>query len=165
MTLQKILDWHLHHYPLLQADDIYKLVYQGVFGPAHLITDHQAVATKIQEEITSVKLFSAPAEVEPVDPEGLLIRVNLAYLTNSWQRQKLLSLALLETCRTFPPKPELFPLRIKAAIEWCRYHLPNQLRRLKTLSDSLPVQTHHSEIYLRNYHPAYRVILSRLWQF
>ncbi|MGQ9708842.1 MAG: hypothetical protein ACUVUR_08245, partial [bacterium] len=143
----------------------YKLIYQGVFGPAHLVNEPRAAAIKIKEESARVRSLSVPEVIEPVDPEGLLIRVNLAPLTNSPRHQKLLVQALIETCRTFSPKPELLPLRIKEAINWSYHHLPAQTECLETLAASLPVQTHHSEIYIRNYHPAYRVILSCLYQF
>ena len=35
----KVLDKHLRMYPLMQEEDIYKLVHQSFFGPAHYIND------------------------------------------------------------------------------------------------------------------------------
>ncbi|MEO0068082.1 MAG: hypothetical protein ABIK23_02990 [candidate division WOR-3 bacterium] len=164
MTLNEILNWHLSHYPLLQAEDIYKLLYQSVYGPGHLLTLPGEIKERLEQEIARVRFNSRVPETEPLDPEGLLIRVNLAPIAHSQEKQRLLLEALIQTCRTFLPKPELLPARIGIALNWCQEHMPIQVERLNPLLQNQPSPPQHSEVYLKNYCPAYRVILSRLWQ-
>lgn len=164
MTLNEILNWHLSYYPLLQAEDIYKLLYQGVFGPGHLSILPGEMKEKLEQEIAAASSIYQVPEIEPLEPEGLLIRVNLAAIATHKEKQQALLYALLETCKTFFPKPELFPSRIEIALNWCQQYMPNQLEQLKLLVQKQPSPPRHSEVYIKNYHPAYRVILSRFWQ-
>ncbi len=164
MTLSEILNWHLSHYPLLQAADIYKLLYQGVYGPGHLLTIEGEIEDKLQQEIKTTRFRSQVPEIEPLDPEGLLIRVNLTAIADSQEKQRLLLQALLETCKNFSPIPVLLPSRIEAALNWCQKYLPTQVDHLKLLAQALPSPPSHSDIYLKKYHPAYRVVCYRLWQ-
>lgn len=164
MTLNEILNWHLSHYPLLQAEDIYKLLYQSVYGPGHLLTLLGEIKERLECEIAGLKFDPQVPEIEPLDPEGLLIRINLAPIAHSQEKQRLLLEALIQTCHTFSPKPELLPARIGIALNWCQEYMPNQVEQLKLLVQNQPSPPRHSEVYLKNYNPSYRVILSRLWQ-
>ncbi len=161
MELAEILSWHLNHYPLLQAEDIYKLIFQGVWGPGHIISDLEQARQRLFQEIKAASLSEpAPEAIEPVDPAGLLIRVNLALLQGSLKRGELLFQALVRTTREFIPQPANFPLHLDLARKWTARHLPEQAERLTQINDPLP---RHSAIYLKTYRPAYRVILARLW--
>jgi len=37
-ALARLLDAHLSRYPLMQPEDVYKLLSQGILGPEHLIS-------------------------------------------------------------------------------------------------------------------------------
>jgi hypothetical protein len=164
MELNEILDWHLRHYPLLQADDIYKLIYQGVFGPGHLGTEIDVLRRQLNEELRQRSGCFAVEELEPVDPEGLLVRVNLGAVVGSPVRQERLIMALVRTGRDFVPEPELLGPRVASAVNWCQKNLPGQASALaRRIRDKWGVPV-HSEIYRRVYQPAYRVIFAHLWQ-
>ncbi|MEO0071365.1 MAG: hypothetical protein ABIK39_04705 [candidate division WOR-3 bacterium] len=183
MELKEILTWHFTRYPLLQAEDIIKLIYQGVFGPGHLVNKRESfreVEERLKNEFARLtppsavscrpesgarfgRLLAGSEETEPVDPDGLLVRVNLAPIANSQTHQVLLQKALKETIKTFTPNPSLFLPRIELAQEWCERYLPSQKERLKLLEENLNFPPSHSEIYLQTYRPAYRVVLFRLW--
>ncbi len=164
MELSEILDWHFSHYPLLQAEDIIKLIYQGVFGPGHLHPTTAELTQALLREIEQCAKYNKnSAETEPLDPNGLLIRVNLAPIADFKEKRQLLIKALIGTIHTFTPKPELFLPRIKTAQEWAQEHLPNQAERIELYKTNLKSPPHHSQIYIQTYRPAYRVILSRFW--
>lgn len=163
MKLEEILSWHLNRYPLLQAEDIYKLIYQGVFGPGHLLTDPERERTELYREVTAVAKSGVRNEIEPVDPQGLLVRVNLACLGGSGVKTRLLFQALLKTAENFTPQPELLYPRVQQALNWCAHHLPEQMERLKRITRTPKPPPRHSAIYIKSYRPAYRVVLSRLW--
>lgn len=167
MKLKEILTWHFTRYPLIQAEDIIKLIYQGVFGPGHLINNRESfrnVEERLRNEFACLTPLSVGMEeTEPVDPGGSLVRVNLVPIANSQEHQVLLQKALKETIKTFTPTPALFLHRIELAREWCEKYLPSQKERLKLLQQNLNLPPAHSAIYLQTYRPAYRVVLSRLW--
>ncbi len=164
MELSEILDWHLEHYPLLQAEDIYKLIYQGVLGPGHIITDREKAEIELTREVARLRPDFELEEIEPLDPEGLLVRVNLKPIASSPARLNRLLSALLQTSRDFFPRLELLNERLEIAIDWCKQRQPAQTQRLICLNKKgVLYQPRHSEIYLKNYAPAYRVVIARYW--
>ncbi len=162
MELASILDWHFLRYPLLRAEDIYKLVYQGVFGPGHPGADKEQLAEKIRAELARLKTCFPVEPIEPVDPEGLLVRVNLAAVAGSPVKEQLLVEAVMTTIREFVPGPERLLSRLEQAREWCAVRLPAERSRLERLIQEKPEPPVHSGLYRRVYQPAYRLILARL---
>lgn len=174
-TLAQVLDWHLEHYPLLQAADIYKLVHQSVFGPGHIVESADQCRKVLEHEFA--RLSSLPpdtatlapvSETEPLDPEGELVRVNLAPLRAGSSMADALVSVLVETARTFVPVAGKMPARLAASVEWCRKRLPEQAVWLEEIADAAPREgfppTHHSAAYEAAYRPAYRVVRRDLWE-
>ncbi|MEO0025651.1 MAG: hypothetical protein ABIK54_02670 [candidate division WOR-3 bacterium] len=162
MELPAILDWHFSRYPLWKAEDIYKLIYQGVFGPGHLAVEREGVEQGLRVELSRVRGCFTDEPVEPVDPDGLLVRVNLAPVAGSPEKQQALIAALMTTIREFVPAPERLLPRLEQAREWCAVHLPAERSRLERLIQEKPEPPVHSGLYRRVYQPAYRLILARL---
>ncbi|MCK4716078.1 MAG: hypothetical protein KAT54_04670, partial [Candidatus Marinimicrobia bacterium] len=52
---ESLIKMHLMHYPDMQADDIYKMVYQGVMGPGHLGTDFQKISNYLNQEMSQIE--------------------------------------------------------------------------------------------------------------
>ncbi len=162
MELQAILDWHFSRYPLWKAEDIYKLIYQGVFGPGHLGAERKELEEKIKAELARLKTCFAVEPVEPVDPEGLLVRVNLAAVAGFRAKEQLLVEALMNTIREFGARPDQLLPRLKQARAWCAVRLPAEEQRLARLIQEKPEPPVHSELYRRVYQPGYRLIFARL---
>jgi len=164
MELSEILNWHYRCYPLLQAEDIYKLIFQGVFGPGHLGAELNELRNQLVKEIAGLKSCFEIEIIEPVDPEGQLVRVNLLGVVNSQAAQERLLQGVIKTCQEFVPEPGLMATRLELAVDWCQKNLPSQAEKLLRLSQVRPAAPVHSEIYRRVYRPAYRVIFARLWE-
>ncbi|MCX7731557.1 MAG: hypothetical protein N2248_00095 [candidate division WOR-3 bacterium] len=162
MELASILDWHLLHYPLLRAEDIYKLIYQGVFGPGHPGADREGVAEGVRAELARLRRCFPVEPFEPVDPEGLLVRLNLRAVAGSRVKEQMLVEAVLTTIREFVPGPDRLLPRLEQARAWCEEHLPAEADRLSRLIEEMPEPPVHSGLYRRVYQPAYRLILARL---
>jgi len=167
VDLSAILDWHRAHYPRLQAADIYKLLHQGVFGPGHSIRSPARARAALKQELARLMVRPGQPEIEPLDPAGLLVRVNLAALPRNETAVRQLLHALLETAAAVRGTPAVMRQRLAAAVRWCYQTLPGQADRLKKLAYTTSLANfparHHSPIYLATYHPAYRVILRRHW--
>jgi len=163
MHLIDILNWHLNHYPLLKAEDIYKLIFQCVFGPGHLLVDRAKEQENLNREIALALRAKIGAEVEPIDPDGLLVRVNLASIVGSATKTERLFQALVYTAQNFTPQPELLTSRLHTALKWCRSALPQETKRFQTIIGQPQHPPRHSVTYVKNYRPAYRVVFSWLW--
>ena len=192
-----VLVWHCRHYPLLRAQDIYKLIHQGVFGPGHIIASAARARLMLKEEMAALEARSphcltgaAEAKfevrrrpepgIEPIDPNGRLVRVNLRPMFGEGGRMRdesgkrkdgrsyadvgWLVAALVESARRVKGNPERMKRRLSAAVRWCRTNLPRQaaeLERMAAQAEELGFPAfHHSSAYAKAYRPAYRVILS-----
>lgn len=163
MHLFNLLNWHLVRYPLLQAEDIYKLIYQGVFGPGHILGDLDQEKKNFNRELLLAQESGPSAEWEPIDPNELLIRVNLAPIARLGTKTEPLFKAVIDTARTFIPRPQHLSLRLHAALKWCQVNLPMEVEKLKIIAAHPQHPPRHSTVYLEHYRPAYRVVLYQLW--
>ncbi len=182
-SLSAILVYHLKRYPLLEARDVYKLIHQGVFGPGHIITSaaeaRKALASEVRRQKSECRSQNGRAEelIEPIDPDGRLVRVNLRPLAAAAEvrsqkaecrRQnggtEWLVEAMVESARRVEGDEALMKRRLSAAVRWCRTSLPGEATRLEQLAarfeESGFPALHHSPEYRRAYRPAYRVVLS-----
>ncbi|MEO0080704.1 MAG: hypothetical protein ABIL25_00210 [candidate division WOR-3 bacterium] len=186
-TLSAVLDWHFARYPLLQASDIYKLVHQGVFGPGHLLMDtdgqslvhgrasesaqarmHADVRRGLEEELVRLSSRgSASEETEPLDPDGRLIRVNLAWLRRDTDAILRLTHAVVQTCLIVKPDLQMTNRRLSEAVAWCGRNIPDQVVWLEEMAEAGAKENyppvHHSRVYATAYHPAYRVVRQDFW--
>jgi hypothetical protein len=172
-SLPAVLAWHRGHYPLLRAQDVYKLIHQGVFGPGHIITSAAAAHKALACELAALQVPSPKDKgrsqkelaVEPIDPDGRLVRVNLRPLfgqVGSTDTEWLVE-ALIESAKRAECDPDRMKRRLAAAVRWCRNNLPRQAAGLERMAaraeESGFPAFHHSPAYARAYRPAYRVIL------
>jgi hypothetical protein len=170
----------MRRYPLLQAQDIYKLVYQGVFGPGHIISSAATTRRALESELAALEVKGQKARVkrqesdeEPIDPSGRLVRVNLRPLLGEGGRMKeegrrgagyeWLIRALVESARIVKGSRVQMARRLSAAIRWCRTSLPGQAAELDEIAararEANYPAFHHSLAYRRAYRPAYRVVI------
>ena len=49
-ALVEFISQHLAQRPAMQAQDVYKLLYQGVHGPEHLIASAESFLARLQAE-------------------------------------------------------------------------------------------------------------------
>ena len=74
--LKRILTEHAARYPLMEAQDAVKLIYQNEFGGGHLIRDPESCLEALRQEYAAVK---RDPEIRLAEPIGNgIIRVNLA---------------------------------------------------------------------------------------
>lgn len=169
---------HLDAHPLAQAEDVYKFVHQGVFGPAHAVPSAAAARAWLDEEIAG--LGSSPADEAPrgpgVPPEPLiellaaqprLVRVNLRPFLAAGGDRALLVDAFVGSAARVSGDPAVMRARLDAAVALLESHgrrnLAKDVRELAiTMAGAGYPAVHHSERYVAAYHPAYRVVLAAL---
>ena len=91
-TTEQLLIKHFQTYPNLQAEDIFKYLYQSAFGCEHLLSNEDAALSYIKSEYASVSK-TAEALTEPLD--GEYSRVQLSYLNNGLTPETLTKLFCL----------------------------------------------------------------------
>jgi hypothetical protein len=159
----RLMEYHLLRYPHLRVQDAYKMLYQGEFGVGHLLGDGQGARRYLLEELATMDTADRGEELlEPVSPDGRMVRVNLRPFRRLGHSPEALLGAMLATVAEtrgdtahFVALWEQFegfarngPFRAEELREW-----DERVRRR-----DLPV-AHHSPEYVREYLPAYRVCL------
>jgi hypothetical protein len=161
-AVEALLRDHFERRPLMRATDIYKLLYQGVFGVGHILGE--GARMRLHEEAESIELEDHPGEplIEAVSPDASMVRVNLRpYLRKGLSLDELYG-AMEETAKV-RGSPEKF---LQA---WSVFHglaTSGSLEVDRGELDSLNVEIleqgprphHHSEQYRVAYYPAYRVV-------
>lgn len=163
--LLRLVQWHLARRRDVQIQDVYKLLYQGVYGAEHILLNMDRARIFLEEEWGRTVPNAAEVLTEPVSLQGDIIRVNISRcraeglscgdlwlvfqrsnkqvgnvddLQNIWHEfGEFCTMALL-------------PFNHEAVVNFGR-----QVRQ-----DGFPAR-HHSEAYRQANHPAYRVVSKR----
>ena len=170
IRLKDLLIEHSTRYPFIQAQDVYKLIYQATMGNGHAIMDSTRSRTWLETEIRGLIPDASEPLIEQISLESRLerkaVRVHLRpYLALTNKIDPLLE-AFVRTADEFvgstrrleqyaslicqiPNRPDLHFL-----IEnFERFMVDMQTRDYPSI--------HHSDIYSRHYQPAYRVVAVR----
>ena len=156
---------HLARYPLMDMEDLYKLLHQGVFGSEHAVESRAEAAMWLAEEIASLGPSpSSSLAVEPVAPAGRLVRVHLReYLAAGGDHDALLD-AFVRTAgrRTGSPAELRCAGGVAADLTEERWPRTEWERYIRGQIERGAPSVHHSEAYAAAYRPAYRVVASDL---
>ena len=157
---------HRQHYPEMTAQDVYKLLYQGIRGPEHLIQDVAVFKRMLEKEMAGVSPDPSQGLYEAIQPLGpdspnsrRLYRIHLRrWLCTGQSLEELVNTCLeavrlhwggadkLHSIWEFYYSSLSAPDREQAAAfyQWLQEN------------DFPPV--HHSEIFRLNYALAYRLV-------
>ena len=162
-----LLDWHLKQYPMMKAQDVYKLINQSLKGPGHLITNTETAIQYLQEEMNQ-DLPPAPTPLELISSDLPLYRLYLS----SYKKCNLPAKMLVETMITsaqYYANQDITDDTFSATLLNVISHLKTKGNidsakeleqiRLQLLPIHFPA-IHHSQDYKLHYRPAYRVVLS-----
>lgn len=165
--LARLIDEHLARYPAMEPVDVYKLLYQGVLGPEHLIASPEAFAARLRAEYDAQPSDETGPLWEPVRPDGMLGRVNLRPFKGLGGDVKRLIAACLETAGRAWGTPAELQAAWAAFAELCRagrwatFPLDSVLALSERLAAEGYPPIHHSTAYRQAYRPAYRLVARR----
>lgn len=158
---------HLDSHPAATAQDVYKFIHQGIFGPGHMIPDRDAAGRYLSREIEALDLSQViEAPCEPLWSEPPMMRVHLRpYVRAGFDVGELVD-ALIATAGHIDGDSGEMRRALDAASDWLRDagrpDTADELSRLRAdMQPSGFPAVHHSEEYRAAYHPAYRVVLAR----
>jgi len=75
--LMNLIKVHLYLYKNVEIQDIYKLLFQGVFGAEHLLQDVDSAKARLVEEWDQIQAEAQEPLQVPVSSDGSIVRVNL----------------------------------------------------------------------------------------
>jgi hypothetical protein len=159
---------HLRAHPEAEAQDVYKLLHQSVFGPGHLIPDRDAADRYLEREWAGLG-ETLPGEplLEALADSPPLVRVNLRPYRDAGGSREVLVDALVTSAARVVGETATFTACLEAAVVVLREErgeaAAEELRRLaeRAAGEGYPA-LHHSEAYREAYRPAYRVVLREL---
>lgn len=164
--LQQVIRDELALHPLAEPVDIYKLLFQSVYGPGHIISDIPQATESISKEL---RLLSNPKPpyLQNLDTGFGYMRLNLAYLLQDKEHDQA---SLLARCQklahimvqsTQSPQPQLSLADLWKSIHGLLIdkiqapeHTWIEVEQM-AVTRQLPS---HSNTYKTAYNPHYRVI-------
>ena len=165
MTRELLLSYY-RRFPCLQAEDIFKFLFQSTFGCEHLVTDEASAAEYIKREYSAVPKDSS-SFTEALD--GEYSRVYLSRLNEGLSPETLARLFCLSAKAEADGKEKLME-KIDIAREMV---LSGEIPLDKEVFENKLLEwqgrgyppIHHSDIFRNTYKPAYRVISDRFSDF
>ncbi len=165
--LPKLLASQARLYPLMEAEDVYKLIYQATLGPSwFFIGDKSEVEKGLFNEIRQMEpaIHDGETDFELLCEARGLVRVNLRpYLLHGGKASELAHALCLTTQNYRGSRAEL-----KASLDAAVDLLPDlalacDAKKYKELIGKMATANYrpgvHSEPYALAYRPAYRIIL------
>jgi hypothetical protein len=165
MAIRTAIENQLSEYPNSELRDIYKNFFQDFYGPGHLLENKQAAIRYFDYELEKTDTFSLKSPFEYTGYKKNFVRVDL-YLIKAGviPRQTFLK-AFFESAEEFQ-----LPILTEWDKEWnmilkevenLHPDIPNlakdKLFLLELLKNGQYV-IHHSEKYIEDYNPHYRII-------
>lgn len=156
---------HFRRYPKLQAEDVFKYLYQSSFGCEHLVTDEEKVLGYIKLEYES--LTDQQAITDKLD--GAYTRASLSALKAGLTPETLAKLFFL-SAKKEPDGKAALEAKLTVACELIKEGLlPLDAvdfdKKLSAWRESGYPALHHSDTFRSEYRPAYRVIADRYADF
>ncbi len=166
-AFRRILALHYKRYPLMEVQDIYKLIHQASMGSEHAVQDLDITRAFLEREVN--ELADGPEEPieDIISADGQIVRINLRpYLASNASLENLFN-AFVRTANEF----EGSTLRLKRYLSYAEWltgessfaFSPSAIQVFfDQLEDHGFPAVHHSSSYAAAYQPAYRVVLHEL---
>jgi len=164
-NLKKIILHQNRLHPGFQVEDLYKLLYQAVFGGIHLL--HHHALPMLQEEMAHLPRFNKKEPLlEPIDPKGAVYRINLRPYKQGGGDPETLFPIMQESAHSLNGSQEEFLEYWKLCVELARAgSIPFTEKTLVDfraffVKENFPV-IHHSPVYMEANRPAYRIVVKK----
>ena len=161
---------YFEKYPEATLQDIYKGSFQDVFGPAHILTDRQAVIRYIESELKASTSFEE-ADYQPCGWQGNFYQVNLKVIADGRVPMDVFVDAFMASANgidtTLTPAFVKDWQEVQQAVRTLRPQLEGYREDSTLLAHLLQegkYVVHHSRKFNEHYHPHYRIIRRDLFE-
>jgi hypothetical protein len=154
---------HAARYPKWEAADIYKLTHQAAMGSEHAVSDERAARAWLLRELREMGPGPDEPLIDPISADGSIVRVHLRPFAWMGLDAEMLLAAFLRTAREFRGSAPLLERGLADAAQLAGEGLialdPTEVGLLagRMRASGFPA-VHHSDIYVVEYRPAYRVV-------
>jgi hypothetical protein len=158
----------LRLHPDATADDAYKFLHQGVFGPGHAIDDRQSAARTLEEEVAGLAPTSvADPLCQPLGGPTPMSRIHLRpFLAAGGDISVLLDVFVASAAVAAGNATDMDAALAAAVAALAKSGQWALAGDLETLASGLAAASYpavsHSERYRNDYKPAYRVVALEL---
>jgi hypothetical protein len=164
--IANLLEQHLNWYPLMEVQDVYKLLYQGVMGAEHLLASVEEFSHYLTIEYDSIRPDPALHLFEPVRTDGALFRINLRSLKSRQTGLEDLLTPLIQTAQSAQGTKQELSHTWEVFAQLCLSGFSRfdngKLKRFTARLEKLEYPAmHHSASYRRAYQPSYRLIAAQ----
>jgi len=164
--LLHLIDFHLHLHRDVAIQDIYKLLYQGVFGAEHVLTDVDYARMHLDEEWRRADADDEQHLFEPVSRDGRIVRINLRRGKADGINVAAIWSAFYNSAGQVNASLEDFERAWRCFQELCEKKLlPFAAKAVDAFGQDAKEQgfpaRHHSAAYRAANYPAYRVLLKQ----
>lgn len=161
---------YFEKYPEATLQDIYKGSFQDVFGPAHILTDRQAVIRYIESELKASTSFEEE-DYQPCGWQGNFYQVNLKVIADGRVPMDVFVDAFMASANgidtTLTPAFVKDWQELQQAVRTVRPQLEGYREDSTLLAHLLKegkYVVHHSRKFNEHYHPHYRIIRRDLFE-
>ena len=163
----KLIFYHLKRYPAMELEDMYKLLYQSVMGPAHILQNKELAYSYLKNEFEShVDSYETALYVD-ISLEYGLVRLNIPVFRKQVSLDALFEMMCETQQKMIPDKNKLkhYWLELGSLIKDNKFEkfTSDQWNKLnKLLSEYIFPHFSHSTAYRNLYRPSYRIVLKEL---
>ncbi len=160
----RVVSEQTERYPMMQIQDLYKFVYQGVMGSGHAVSSVAAAEKWLGDELLSMGECQAGEEVvERLSSD--ILRVNLRPFAASGGDTGVLLDAFIRTGREYSGNADdLIRVWKIAADVQNLFSLSEMDSYFSRQEEAGFPAVHHSQVYLEFYRPAYRVVAENIFR-
>lgn len=162
---------HAYHerYPEAEVQDLYKTLFQEHFGPGHIIANRDAALEMLLSEIESMPDGESEEITEYCGPDAAMLRINLRPALRDGLTPDTIVSMMLESMREIHPDTLAFLEHWDHLLECSSQgRLPwksDEFEHFEAGLDPSGVEVmHHSPRFMRNYSPAYRIVLTSVYE-
>lgn len=149
-------------YPFMQVQDVYKLVFQAVFGSEHAVIDSQSARKWLEQEIEQLGPGPNEPVIDPIAAEGQVVRVHLRpFLAEGGDPETLLD-AFIRSGKEIHGDAQTFASYWMVARQTGHFSQAEMDAYYETKRTEGFPAVHHSPVYAAAYCPAYRVVAWRM---
>lgn len=154
--LKNILIEHDRRYPLMEVNDVVKLIYQNEFGPGHLLKEKEKALEWLKKEAKA-----DGKKEEPIDIGNQLIRLNVIGFTDEECLEVLEQ--MIKTCAIYQGtiaslKEKLNCIEKLLDEGYFSFSKAELMMYLSDYAEKGYPMVSHSETFRYHYNPHYRVI-------
>lgn len=108
---------YAEEYPAAEPQDLYKLVFQDLYGPGHLLTDSADCAKYIKQEVAAMADSNGLPDFEYTLCDGRFVRVNLLLVQKGEISVEKLTSAVMRSAEGLPTPEHRFVMSHSAAFK------------------------------------------------